>query len=77
MTPIGFFRSGDLEKATNTGHSNFLYAFSGPLGLGATVLGVVASFFGLGIVLLSVGFLYQRFVYAGPAPSAEEDGATP
>ncbi len=36
----------------------------------------VASFFGLGIVLLSVGFLYQRFVYAGPASSVEEEGVT-
>ncbi len=34
----------------------------------------VASFFGLGIVLLTVGFLYQRFVYAGPASSVEEGG---
>ena len=37
----------------------------------------VASFFGLGIVLLSVGFLYQRFVYAGTASPAEEDGVAP
>jgi uncharacterized membrane protein len=35
----------------------------------------VASFFGLGIVLLSVGFLYQRFVYAGLAAPADEEGA--
>ncbi|MDH3700831.1 MAG: DUF2339 domain-containing protein [Alphaproteobacteria bacterium] len=36
----------------------------------------VASFFGLGIVLLSVGFLYQRFVYAGTASLVEENGVT-
>jgi len=35
----------------------------------------VASFLGLGLCLVGIGYLYQRFVFTGPSPAHENDRA--